>query len=185
MSLSQDNRQYLIYIISLFSCPYTPLSITICDLLMLFTVGKTDYGISSRLWPNGCLPTNQPSNPFFCMGQWCWWCWMFIFSLPLGISHSCINAGRHAKLFDSCPLWSDAWQAATEPVVWVSWRVAALGTRQGLGTDVEEGGGRTLQDLFVIWDTGWTPERWSQGKRGRDEYKASNLEGRSKNRSGD
>lgn len=34
--------------------------------------------------------------------------------------------------------------------------------RQGRGTDVEEGGGRTLQDLSGIWDTGWTPERWER-----------------------
>lgn len=39
MNLSQDTGQYLMYLISL--SPYTPLSITICDLLIiLFAVGK-------------------------------------------------------------------------------------------------------------------------------------------------
>lgn len=59
----------------------------------------------------------------------------------------------------------------------MSWRVAAPGTRQEGGTDVEEGGARSLQGQCGIGDPVWTIERWSQGKKGRNEYKASNPEG--------
>lgn len=44
----------------------------------------------------------------------------------------------------------DAWQAGTELVVWVSWRVAAPGPMQGQGTDVEE---EEMQDTAgPVWD---------------------------------
>lgn len=70
MSLLQDNnRQYLIYLISLSSCHYTPLSITICDLLILFAVCKNRLQRFLRalaVWPQ--LSTIQPTISFFLDG---------------------------------------------------------------------------------------------------------------------
>lgn len=128
MSLSQDDRQYLIYSIS--SCPCSPLNITICTLLILFAVVKNRLQrILQALAVRPQLSTNQPTNSFYLdrtvvlmvLDDF----FFFFFPLPRPTSHSCSNAGWHADPFDSCPLWSDAWQAATELVVWVSWRVAA------------------------------------------------------------
>lgn len=45
--------------------------------------------------------------------------------------------------------------------------------RQEGRTYAEEGGARTLQDQCGVGDAVWTPERWSQRKKGRDEYKAT------------
>lgn len=180
VSLSQETRQYLIYSISLSSCPCSPLSIAICDLLILFAAGENRLqwflqalAVQPQLSTNGawqCIFLDADADGAGCL----------FFSLPLAVSHSRSNAGWHAYPRDSCPLWSNAWQAATELVLmlWVSWRVGAPGSSQRQGTDVEEGGDRSLQVLGGICCTGWTPERWSQGKRTLDVYKASNTDRR-------
>lgn len=146
------------------------MSITICDLLILFSVCKNRlrwFLEAWATWPQ--LSPNQATNSFFLdvtvvlmvldvyffpssahlsFMQQCWLACRSVQQLPSLIRclASSNRAGGMGVLAGSCP-----WHKART-------RNRCLG-------------GGTLPDLYGIWDTVRTPERWSQEMRGRDVYK--------------
>lgn len=126
--------------------------------------------------PTG-LSAVRPTGPFFWMApRWLTVLgWLFLFpSLGPFPIHARGGGGYswHVDPFDSCPLWS-AWQAAPEPVLCASWRVAATGTwqrgkgAQRTGNRCWEWGGGPVRDVVNrqnsrLWERGRQPrgEGW-------------------------